>query len=277
MDIQEILKTVMEEATTLITKYGLKILVAIVLLFAGMFIIQKITKLVAGGFAKSKIDISVAKFLNSAISILLKVMLVMTVVQQLEIPTASFVAVIGAAGLGIGFALQGSLANLAGGIIILLLRPYSIGDYIQDNGTGHEGRVVDIQVFYTTLLTRDNKTVVIPNGHLANSSITNYNKEDTRRVDLNFGVDYGDDMTLVKSTIQKVIDEYPLIVKRDETVIKLAEHADSAVIYMVLVWCNSGDYLTVKYDLIEKVKIAFDEAGVNIPYPHLDVNIIGQK
>jgi len=276
MNIQEIFNKVVDEATVLITKYGLKILVAIILLIVGMFVIQKITKLVSAGFAKSKIDISVAKFLNSAISIVLKVILVMTVVQQLEIPTASFVAIIGAAGLGIGFALQGSLANLAGGIIILLLRPYSVGDYIQDNGTGHEGLVEDIQVFYTTLLTRDNKTVIIPNGHLANSSITNYNKENTRRVDLKFGVDYGDDIHLVKATIQKVIDDYPLIVKRDETVIKLCEHADSAVIYMVLVWCNSTDYLTVKFDLIEAVKIAFDKAGVSIPYPHMDVNIISK-
>ncbi|MDA3845687.1 MAG: mechanosensitive ion channel [Vallitaleaceae bacterium] len=275
-DIKEILSKVIEEGATILTKYGLKLLVAILILIVGLFVIGRVKKLINAGFVKSKIDVSVAKFLNSAISIILKVILTMTVIQQLEIPTASFVAIIGAAGLGIGFALQGSLSNLAGGLIILLLRPFSVGDFIKDNGSGTEGTVEEIQVFYTTLLTPDNKTVVIPNGNLANSCIVNYNKEDTRRVDLNFGAAYSDDINLVKSTIQKVIDEHPLIVKRDQTVIKISEHGDSAVIYLVRAWCVSTDYLQVKYDLIELVKIAFDEAGVNIPYPHMDVNIINQ-
>jgi small conductance mechanosensitive channel len=275
-DIKEILSKVIEEGATILTKYGLKLLVAILILIVGLFVIGRVKKLINAGFVKSKIDVSVAKFLNSAISIILKVILTMTVIQQLEIPTASFVAIIGAAGLGIGFALQGSLSNLAGGLIILLLRPFSVGDFIKDNGSGTEGTVEEIQVFYTTLLTPDNKTVVIPNGNLANSCIVNYNKEDTRRVDLNFGAAYSDDINLVKSTIQKVIDEHPLIVKRDQTVIKISEHGDSAVIYLVRAWCVSTDYLQVKYDLIELVKIAFDETGVNIPYPHMDVNIINQ-
>ncbi|MCT4541986.1 MAG: mechanosensitive ion channel [Vallitalea sp.] len=264
-------------AVELIVRYGLKILLSLIILFVGLKVIKYLIKLLEKFFERSKVDVSLAKFLLSASSLILKILLGIIIMENLEIKSTSLIAVLGATGIGIGMALQGSLANLTGGILILLLRPFKIGDFIEENAFGHEGIVEDIQVFYTTLRTRDNKVITIPNGNLSNSSITNHSTMDIRRVDLTFGVAYEEETARVKKVIRQVIDKHPLIIKEKEPYINISEHGDSSVNFAVLVWCNTKDYLQVKYDLIEQMKIKFDEENVSIPYPHMDVNIVNSN
>lgn len=270
--------SVMDELKTslliFVTEHGIKLVVALLIFIIGWQLIKYFTKAIDKAFKKSKMDLSLSKFLISAIRVTLKVLLIVIFAQQIGIQMAPVLAVVGAAGLGVGMALQGSLANLTGGILILLLRPFSIGDYISEKAFGHEGTVDEIHVFYTTLITRDNKEITIPNGALANNSIINFTKKQTRRVDLEFGADYKADTQTVKNAIAQVIEQHPLIIKEMDTVIKIKEHGDHAVKYMVLVWCNAQDYLTVKYDIIESVKLKFDEMDINIPYPQLDVHMV---
>jgi small conductance mechanosensitive channel len=264
-------------AVELVVQYGLKILLSLIILFVGLKVIKYLIKLLEKFFERSKVDVSLAKFLLSASSLLLKILLGIGIMDNLTEKSTSLIAVLGATGIGIGMALQGSLANLTGGILILLLRPFKIGDFIEENAFGHEGIVEDIQVFYTTLRTRDNKVITIPNGNLSNSSITNHSTMDIRRVDLTFGVAYEEETARVKKVIRQVIDKHPLIIKEKEPYINISEHGDSSVNFAVLVWCNTKDYLQVKYDLIEQMKIKFDEENVSIPYPHMDVNIVNSN
>lgn len=278
------MKTLMEElenikvkALEIITDYGFRILFSLIILFVGLKIIKYLIKMLEKFFEKSKIDISLSKFLLSVTRLSLKILLGFMIMENLGIKTTSLIAVIGATGIGIGMALQGSFANLTGGILILLLRPFKVGDYIEEKAFGHEGIVEDIQVFYTTLRTRDNKIITIPNGNLSNSSITNHSTMDIRRVDLTFGVAYEEDTYEVKEAIRQVINQHPLIFKDREPYINISEHGDSSVNFAVLVWCKTKDYLQVKFDLIEQIKIKFDEENISIPYPHMDVNIVNNE
>lgn len=268
------METILANVGSIVVEYGMKIFIGIVILVIGLFVIKHVIKLVEKAMEKGKMDALLARFTASAIGIALKVYLAITVLDVIGVPTATFVATIGAVGIGVGFALQGSLGNLAGGILILVLRPFNVGDYI--SGGGNEGAVHDIHIFYTTLITHDKKLIVVPNGPLSNGAITNFTREPLRRVDLSFGVAYETDINLVKETISKVVNAHALIVNKDQTVIKLAEHGDSSINFMVLVWAKPADYLTVKFDVIEDTKLAFDDAGISIPYPHMDVNIINK-
>ncbi|GKX30561.1 mechanosensitive ion channel protein MscS [Vallitalea longa] len=265
------------KALEIVTNYGFKIIFSLIILFVGLKIIKYLVRMIDKFFAKSKLDVSLSKFLLSATRLLLKILLGFIIIENLGIESTSLIAVIGATGIGVGMALQGSLSNLIGGILILLLRPFKVGDYIEEKAFGHEGIVEDIQVFYTTLRTRDNKVITIPNGNLSNSSITNHSTMDIRRVDLTFGVAYEEDTYAVKKAIRQVIDIHPLILKDKEPYINISEHGDSSVNFAVLVWCNTKDYLQVKFDLIEQMKIKFDEENISIPYPHMDVNIVNNK
>lgn len=265
------------KALDLIAKYGLKLIVSLIIFGVGLKVIKYLIKLMEKFFEKSKVDVSLSKFLISASRLMLKILLIVIVIENLEIPTTSIIAVIGATGIGIGMALQGSLANLTGGILILLLRPFKVGDFIEERAFGHEGIVEDIQVFYTTLRTRDNKVITLPNGNLSNNSVINHSTMLIRRVDLTFGVAYEEDTKAVKDAIKQVINKHPLIIKDKEPYINICEHGDSSVNYAVLVWCNTQDYLQVKFDLIEQMKIKFDQENISIPYPHMDVNIINDK
>ena len=272
-EIMTAMETVKTEAAALITTWGLKVLIALLILLIGWFIVKRLVKLTAKAFEKSKMEVSLRKFLVSAISIALKVLLFIIVIQQLGIQAISIVTVIGAAGLGIAMALQGSLANLVGGLLILLLRPFSVGGYIQEAAFGNEGTVDEIHVFYSPLITINHKTFIIPNGPLANSSNTNYTKQRIRRIDLEFGVDYTSDTDAVKAAIMEVINELEQVIDKENTVIKINRHADSAVVFLVMAWCEAKNYLSAKLDIIEKVKLKFDERGISIPYPHMDVKI----
>ncbi|MCY6482866.1 mechanosensitive ion channel [Clostridium aestuarii] len=255
--------------TDLVTTYGMKLITAVVVFLIGMKIIKYLVKIIEKAVKKSKVDKSLESFILSVTRIALKILLFITVIGMAGVETTSFVAIIGSAGLAVGLALQGSLANFAGGVLILLLKPFKLGDYIEV--AGYAGTVEEIQVFYTTLKTPDNRMILIPNGSLSNASAVNYSAMPTRRVDLVFGVGYEEDVNRVKSVLKDIMQNHKLILDDPEPFIRVGEHGESSVNFVVRVWCKSEDYWTVYYDLLEIVKIRFDEEGINIPYPHMDV------
>ena len=234
----------------------------------------------SSGFIKKALkkgvqDAALSNFLNSLINVALKVFLFIIVASILGINTTSFAAVIGAAGLAIGLALQGSLSNFAGGVLIILLKPYRIGEFIEAKGM--LGTVKDIQIFYTLLNTTDNKLIIIPNGELSNSPITNYSREPIRRVDITIGIGYGDDIKTAKDILSKSANAHPLVLKEGEEkapsnpVIVVSSLGDSSVNIAVRSWAKTSDYWTVHNDLIEELKYKMDEAGIEIPFPQRTV------
>ncbi len=251
--------------------YAPKVLLGLVVLIVGFWVAGRIGALAAKGFEKRDVDVSLKKFINSIVSVILKILVVLSVIKILGVETASFVAIIAAAGFAIGLALQGSLANFAGGVLILTLKPFRIGDYVE--AVGYSGSVDEIQIFYTVLKTPDNKKVVIPNGKLSNDAVTNYTAEPTRRLDLSFGIGYSDDIAKAKSIIKKIIEDDKRILSDPEPMIAVGELADSSVNITVRVWCASGDYWGIHFDIHEKVKLEFDAAGVSIPFPQTDVHL----
>lgn len=255
----------------LAVEYAPKILLALIVLIVGFWVASKIGSLAVKALDKRDVDASLKKFINSIVSIILKILVVLSVVKILGVETASFVAIIAAAGFAIGLALQGSLANFAGGALILALKPFKVGDFIE--AVGFSGSVDDIQVFYTVLRTPDNRKIVIPNGKLSNDAVTNYTAEATRRLDMSFGIGYSDDIGKAKSIIKKIIEEDKRIHTDPEPLIAVGELADSSVNITVRVWCATGDYWGIHFDIHEKVKLEFDAAGVSIPFPQTDVHL----
>nr|NQU91566.1 mechanosensitive ion channel [Bacteroidota bacterium] len=251
--------------------FGLQILAAIVVLIIGFRIIKVITRATEKAMNKSKIDTSLMSFLKSLINISLKVVLIIIVASMVGIQTTSLIAVVGAASLAIGIALQGSLSNFAGGVILLFLKPFKVGDFIE--GDGYMGTVSGIQLFYTVLNTVDNKRVIIPNGKLSNNSITNFSFHDTRRVDFKFGIGYSDDIDQARKVIEGIIAADSRILKDPESFVAVSELADSSVNFVVRVWANAGDYWGIYFDMIENVKKSFDKEGVSIPFPQTDVHL----
>ncbi|MBN2260771.1 MAG: mechanosensitive ion channel [Clostridiales bacterium] len=260
VNIQEILMT-----------WGLKILYAAIILIVGFFVIKVLSKALEKAIEKSKIEVSVKIFLASLFRMTLKILLLVSVVATLGVPMTSFAALIGAAGLAVGLSLQGSLANFAGGIILLVLKPFVIGDYIE--AAGYAGTVTGITIFYTYLNTFDNKAVIIPNGELSNNSIMNYSKNPTRRLDYEFGVAYDSNISKVKMVINEVLSRHPEILQDPLPQIRLGNMGDSSLDFKVRVWVNTADYWVIYFDIIEEVKEAFDASGIEIPYPHM-VNIV---
>lgn len=256
--------------------YGLKILFSIVLLFIGLKVVKLIVKITEKALNKSKIDLSLTKFLLSFVRLGLKISLFLLIGQYLVGDLTPLLAIGAAAGIGVGMALQGSLANFMGGVLILLTRPFSVGDYISEKAFGNAGTVEGIQVLYTTLLTIDNKTVIIPNGQLANSSIINFSRERFRRIDLIFNVDYSEDTNKVKETLLEVARQHPMVLQDQEIYTSMYEHKDSGVDFILWVWCESANYVKTRYDLIEQVKNKFDEKGISIPYPQMDVRVVNE-
>ncbi len=260
-----------DKAVFLVEKYGPPLLFALALLLFGWWAIKLIVRAARRGLERSKIDISLQRFLLSMIDASLKILLLISVASMLGIATTSFVAIIGAAGLAVGLALQGSLANFAGGVLILLFKPFKVGDVIE--AQGQVGKVHSIQVFHTVLKTADNRTIIIPNGALSNGSITNYSTEPTRRVEMVFGIGYEDDLRKAKTVLQRLISEDSRILSEPEPQVVLKELADSSVNLAVRVWCNSADYWGIFFDFQEKVKLSFDAEGISIPYPQMDVHL----
>ena len=259
---------------SMVMQYVPKVVLAIVTLIIGLWIIKAVQKGIAKGMQIRQMDESLQKFLANLIGVLLKLVLGISVIGVLGVSTASFVAILGAAGLAVGLALQGSLANFAGGVLILIFKPFKVGDVIE--AQGYVGKVHEIQVFNTILKTPDNKTIIIPNGGLSNGSLVNYSTEPQRRVDMTFGIGYGDDIAKARSIIKSLIEADERILKDPEPVIVVSELADSSVNFAVRVWCNAADYWGIYFDMMEKVKVEFDKQGVSIPFPQHDVHLFNE-
>ncbi|MEM7002995.1 MAG: mechanosensitive ion channel domain-containing protein [Pseudomonadota bacterium] len=260
-----------DQAIGMAIEYGPQLILAIVVLIIGLWIIGKVVRLVQAGLNKSGTDETLAKFLCSLTSIILKALLFISVAGMVGIETTSFIAILGAAGLAIGLALQGSLANFAGGVLVLLFRPYKVGDFIDAQGVA--GTVFEIQIFNTIIKTPDNKRIIVPNGAISNGIITNFSAEETRRVDFVFGIGYDDDIAKAKATLQRIMSEDSRIHSDPEPFVALGELADSSVNFTVRVWVNAADYWGVFFDTTEKVKLVFDQEGISIPYPQTDVHL----
>lgn len=247
-------------------EYGLKIIGAIVIWVIGSWIIKKLVRGVRTVMTKRDFDESLQKFLLNLISWLLKILLILAILSQLGVETTSFAAILAAAGLAIGMALQGSLGNFAGGVLIMIFKPFKIGDFIE--AQGETGTVKEIEIFTTKLTTPDNKEIIIPNGSLSNGNITNYSTEDTRRVDVTFGVGYESDIKKTKEVILSVVEANPSILKDPAPAINVSELGDSSINFFTRVWVKKEDYWDVKFSMIENTKEALDVAGIDIPYPH---------
>lgn len=252
--------------------FVIQLLIALVLFWIGKKLIKWIVKVASSAMERAKVDKSVANFLGQLIRYGLYFVLVFVLLGVFGVGTGSAVAILGSLGVTVGLALQGSLSNFAGGVLILILKPFGIGDYIVD-GSGKEGTVSSISIFYTTLTTVDNKVVLIPNGSLMNSTITNVSKMDKRRVDLIVGVAYEADVAEVKAALQEVVAGEDRILRDLPVQIFVDELADCSVNYGIRVWVSTSDYWAVKWQLTENVKLKLDEKNISIPYPQLDVQI----
>lgn len=260
-----------EKGTNLLLEYGPKLIGAIIVLIFGFWFI----KIISGGINKTldkrKIDESLKPFLKSIINILLKTMLFISVLGMVGIQMTSFIAILGAAGLAVGMALSGTLQNFAGGVMILLFKPFKVGDFI--DAQGHMGSVKEIQIFNTILTTPDNKTIIIPNGGLSTSSMTNFSTEPLRRVDWTFGIGYGDSIDQARKVLKELADADSRILKDPEVFIGVSALADSSVNFAVRAWVKAEDYWGVFFDMNENVYNTFNKEGINIPYPQMDVHV----
>lgn len=253
------------------TSLGLKLLSAALLLIVGLKLIKWVKKWLRKSPRLDKIDTGVRTFLVSFAGIALYALLFITIAMVLGIPTTSFITALASCGVAIGLALQGALSNFAGGLMILLFKPFKVGDYIETPDAA--GTVSDITVVYTVLCTPDNKVITIPNGTLTNSVVQNYSAVETRRVDLTFTTAYDCDIEQVKALLMGVILAHPQVLVDPAPFARLSEHSESALTYTVRVWCKTEDYWNVRFDLLEAVKKEFDQNGIAIPFPQLDVHL----
>ena len=264
-----------QTAIDLLWKYGPDIVLAIITLVVGLWIIKMISRAVRKVLTKREFDASLTPFLVTLLNIALKAALVVSVIDMVGIEVTSFVAIIGAAGLAVGLALQGTLQNFAGGVIILILKPFKVGDVI--DAKGYLGTVKEIQIFYTIINTFDKKVVYIPNGSLANSDMTNFSKEEDRRNEWTFGIGYGDDVDKAKELLKKLIDEDERILKDPEPFVALHSLGDSSVNIVVRTWSKADNLWPVYFDMNEKVYKEFPKHGLNIPFPQMDVHVHNSK
>ncbi|MFT6915840.1 MAG: small conductance mechanosensitive channel [Motiliproteus sp.] len=253
------------------TLYGSKILLALITLLLGLWLIRYLVQGFSRALTSAAIETTLAVFLAKLAGTVLKVLLLISVASMIGIETTSFIALFGAAGLAVGLALQGSLSNFAGGILILLFKPYKIGDYIEAQGLS--GTVKEIQIFNTIMHTPDRKTVIIPNGSISNGNIINYSLSPVRRVDMVFGIGYDDDLKKAKAILERLVAADDRILKDPESQVVLAALADNSVNFSVRAFVNSADYWGVYFEMNEKVKLTFDEQGISIPYPQRDVHL----
>lgn len=265
--MDKIIDMALEFATTA----GIKLLLAVILLIVGFKLIKLILKFMSKTEWFNKIDLSAQTFIRSFASIALKIILVLTAAAIIGVPMTSVVALLASAGLAVGLALQGALSNLAGGLMILVFKPFQVGHFI-DAGS-NAGSVMEINIFYTVLKTPDNRIITLPNGNLANSAVTNFSAEDKRRLDLEFTVGYESDIEQVKRIILDIALGHPLILADPEPFCRLLKHGDSALVFVLRVWCNAADYWPLNFDLLETIKKSFDENGIAIPYPQMDIHL----
>ncbi len=268
-----IIKQFLEELPQKALNLGVRILLAIVFLFLGFSLIKVIRRIVKKSLKRAGADVGVVQFLDSFIKVGLYIILGFMVAGGFGLDAASVVAVVGSAGVAVGLALQGSLSNFAGGVLILLIKPFKVGDYIKEDSQGNEGTVTEIQMFYTKLLTYDGKTVVLPNGTLANTSLVNVTAANFRRLDVTVGISYDSDIKKAKAVLTRLVDENPLVIQDKDKVVTVDDLADSAVVIAVKCHVKTEDYWTLRGQLLEDIKLRFDEEGIMIPYPQLDVHI----
>lgn len=254
-----------------VTSWGIKLLAALVLLVVGLKLIKHFKKWIKSSPRLDKLDTGVRSFLASFANILLYIILIITIASVLGIPATSFITLLASCGVAIGLALQGSLSNFAGGLMLLLFKPFKVGDYVQV--ATEEGKVLEISVVYTVILTADNKRITIPNGTLTNSVIINYSAEELRRVDMTFTTAYDCDIEKTKKIITEVIKAHALTLSDPEPLVRLSMHGDSALTYTARAWCKNDNYWDVKFDITEKVKEEFDKQGIEIPYPQMDIHV----
>ncbi len=260
-----------DKGVELLMQFGPQLVLAIVVLIVGLWLINRLVKVMARAMERSKMEPTLSRFLQSLVGIGLKVLLLISVASMVGIATTSFIAVLGAAGLAVGLALQGSLANFAGGALILMFRPYKVGDYITAQGVS--GTVTDIQVFNTILTTPDNVRIIVPNGAMSNGIITNYSAEQTRRLDFVFNIGYTDNIDQAREIIMGIMNDEERIFSEPEPQVLLSNLGDNSVDLTVRTWVNADDYWPLKFGLTEKVKAAFDREGISIPFPQRDVHI----
>ena len=257
------------------TEYGIKLLAAIAILIIGKLVARAVASGVRRVMEKREVDPTITRFVSSLVYIGMMAFVILAALGQLGIQTTSFIAVLGAAGLAIGLALQGSLSNFAAGFMLVAFRPFKVGDFIE--GAGIAGSVEEIQIFSTKLRTPDNKIIIVPNGKIFDDSITNYSAEATRRVDLVAGVSYEADLAHVKSVLEEIVAAEDRVLKDPAHTIAVSELADNSVNLVVRVWVNTADYWGVHFALTEEIKNRFDAEGIGIPYPQRDVHVYEHK
>ena len=247
------------------------LILAILVYVIGKMVVKQVTKLVVKLMEKSKVDATLTKFISNVVYALLLVLVVLAALGQLGVDTTSFMAIIAAAGFAIGFALQGSLGNFAAGVMLIVFKPFKIGDLVEAGGT--LGVVEEISVFTTILKSGDNKWICVPNGGITSGNIVNYSAKPTRRVDMVFGCGYDDDLKAVKAYLEETVKAHPKVLADPAPTIAVSELGDSSVNFVVRPWCNTADYWTVWFDLHEQIKVGMGEKGFNIPYPTHDVHV----
>jgi len=267
MDWQALLNTLAQWATNT----GVKIIISLVIMFVSFKIINVVSKKIVKRGGKKHSDKTIFQTLAYVLKIGLKIIVVICLIGYLGIDTSGLTALIASLGVGIGLAVNGALSNLAGGVLIILTRPFKIDDYIEV--LGHAGTVVDIHITNTKLLTPDNKVIYLPNGSLSNAEIVNYSEKDLRRVDFMFSIGYGDDFVKAKQIITDICVAHELVLKDPQPFVRVKEHGASSINITARVWAKNADYWTVYFDIIEAVKTAFDKEGIEIPFNQLDVNI----
>ena len=249
---------------------GKDVIGALLIYIIGRFIIKQISRLLAKLLEKRKLEVSVQTFLKSLVNLLLNMVMAFAIIGKLGVETTSFAALLASAGVAIGMALSGNLSNFAGGLIILVFKPFRVGDYI--DGPGASGTVNEIQIFHTIIATTDNRIVFVPNGQMSSNAVTNYSKMSTRRLEWTFGVEYGEDFDRVKAVLQKIISADSRILTTPEPFIELGELGASSVDIKVRVWVNAADYWDVHFDMNRIVYATFNKEGIGFPYPQITVH-----
>jgi len=264
MNIQEIV-------SVYVVPWAINIALALVVFYVGRIVVKIVVKILKKILVRAKMDEILINFVSSIVKSVLLLFVIVAALDQLGVNTTSLIALLGAAGLAVGLALQGSLQNFAAGVMMIVFRPFKAGDFVEAGGTS--GVVEAINIFSTTMRTGDNREIIVPNGSIYGGSITNYSARETRRVDMVFGIGYGDDIRKARDIMQKVMDEDERILKDPAYTVAVSELADSSVNFVVRPWVKSGDYWAVKFDLTEKIKLAFDENDISIPFPQMDLHM----
>lgn len=267
MDTDQLLETVQEVGAT----FGVNLLAAIAIFIVGRWVAKILYRGVVKGLEKAGMEAILVKFLSNMVFVLLMVFVVLAAINQVGVQTTSLIAVLGAAGLAVGLALQGSLANFAAGVLIIIFRPYKIGDFVE--GGGVAGTIEEVQIFTTILKSPDNKKIIVPNGQMMSGTIVNFSAHDMRRVDLTASVSYDDDSDHVRRVLLDILESDERVLAEPAPMVRMMSHADSSIDWVVRPWVKSSDYWPVYFDLTERIKRRFDEEGISIPFPQRDVHV----